>query len=473
MKLELVEGAAGSGKTSFLLDMVEEQIKAGIPTDKIGFLSFSKKAAEEAKKRAMAKFNLPAKAFPWFRTIHSFCFGALGIRKGEVVSRKHYQELGDILGISITGRVGLGDDNYSSSNQGDKLVFLEGLARNTKRSLRETWEEADDPQVDYGTLDWFEQSYSAYKQSKVLVDFNDMLQNYYMNGATIPLDFLAFDEAQDQSSLQWDVAKKIMSHAERVVVAGDCDQAIYRWSGADVDQYLALDGPRTILAKSHRLPRQILGVARSIIERCEHRIHKDFQHNGSEGIVEYHGQLEDVDMSEGKWLVLVRNGYLIREVEEFVRLQGYSYNTMFRPNVRPDSLKAILAYEHYRKGKGPLSDADRLLVKRFMPKAPLINGPVWHQAFTLMNMAEAEYYLAARRRGESFVNEPRIHISTIHAAKGGECDNVLLLTDMAKRSYDAMMKNMDDELRTQYVATSRAKKSLHIVLGRTNKFFEV
>ena len=41
-------------------------------------------------------------------------------------------------------------------------------------------------------------------------------------------------------------------------------------------------------------------------------------------------------------------------------------------------------------------------------------------------------YREQLRRGEKITKEPRIRLSTIHAAKGTEATNVILLTDLSK-----------------------------------------
>ena len=69
MRTDLVLGPPGTGKTTYLLNKVDEAIKSGISPERIGFFAFTKKAAEEAKTRALSKFgdiNLP-----YFRTLHS------------------------------------------------------------------------------------------------------------------------------------------------------------------------------------------------------------------------------------------------------------------------------------------------------------------------------------------------------------------------------------------------------------------
>jgi superfamily I DNA/RNA helicase len=66
-------------------------------------------------------------------------------------------------------------------------------------------------------------------------------------------------------------------------------------------------------------------------------------------------------------------------------------------------------------------------------------------------------------RGENIIKAPRIIMSTIHGAKGGEADNVLLLPDITKSAVDANDIDPDDLHRLFYVAVTRAKKALHIL----------
>jgi superfamily I DNA/RNA helicase len=84
---------------------------------------------------------------------------------------------------------------------------------------------------------------------------------------------------------------------------------------------------------------------------------------------------------------------------------------------------------------------------------------------------EREYLRACLRNGEKFGEEPRITISTIHQVKGGEADNVALVTDMGKLSW--MNSASDEEIRVWYVAITRARKNLFLIRPRTIKFFDL
>ena len=60
--------------------------------------------------------------------------------------------------------------------------------------------------------------------------------------------------------------------------------------------------------------------------------------------------------------------------------------------------------------------------------------------------------------------EPFINISTIHAVKGGEADNVVIRTDITKASMLQMNMDEDIEHRIFYVAVTRAKKNVYVML---------
>ena len=68
-----------------------------------------------------------------------------------------------------------------------------------------------------------------------------------------------------------------------------------------------------------------------------------------------------------------------------------------------------------------------------------------------------------RENGEELNKEPRILLSTIHGAKGGESQNVVLLTDLSRNTQTNYERNPDDENRLFYVGATRTKEHLHVV----------
>ena len=66
-------GPPGTGKTTILLNIIEEHIDQGVSPEKIAFISFSVKAADEGKNRAHVRFGLGFDEMPYFCTSHAFC----------------------------------------------------------------------------------------------------------------------------------------------------------------------------------------------------------------------------------------------------------------------------------------------------------------------------------------------------------------------------------------------------------------
>ena len=86
--------------------------------------------------------------------------------------------------------------------------------------------------------------------------------------------------------------------------------------------------------------------------------------------------------------------------------------------------------------------------------------------------AQREYIISCLRKHQK-VNSSRIKLNTIHATKGGECENVVLITDMATRTFDELYRSPDNECRAFYVGVTRTKQNLHVIQGKTRKEFKV
>jgi superfamily I DNA/RNA helicase len=96
-------GPPGCGKTTYLLNVVDKELESGIYSSQIGYFSFTRKAANEARDRAIAKFpQLNAKTdFPYFRTLHSLAFHCLGVRADDIMQAEHFREFAAQAGIEL------------------------------------------------------------------------------------------------------------------------------------------------------------------------------------------------------------------------------------------------------------------------------------------------------------------------------------------------------------------------------------
>lgn len=138
---------------------------------------------------------------------------------------------------------------------------------------------------------------------------------------------------------------------------------------------------------------------------------------------------------------------------------------------------ALSAVSYIKGAKKKVFDTlepnEKLTLKEVCEKAEVGEPLIWHEMFDGISVPERSYVLAMLRRGEKITKNPRVKLSTIHSAKGGEADNVLLLTDIPHRTWKEYEKRPDDDTRVFYVGLTRAKENLHIVQPMTNKYFPV
>ena len=125
-------GPPGTGKTTTLLNMVDDALEKGTPPDRIAFLAFTRKAANEAKERAAERFGLdPKKDLIFFRTLHSLALTMTDIRPQQVMQDEHYKELSRAIGVSLGGSKNnsMDDDISSLVTSSDPILGLINLAR--------------------------------------------------------------------------------------------------------------------------------------------------------------------------------------------------------------------------------------------------------------------------------------------------------------------------------------------------------
>lgn len=503
MNINTLFGPPGTGKTTSLLRVVKMRINDGLTPSQICFISFTRKAANEAKSRAMDQFDLQDHDLPWFRTLHSLAFSQLGYNKNQIMGLGDYIKLCEILNLRITYKTMNDDGTFAGQTLGDRLFFAENMARARMIPLMEYWESLPDEDLLWPELERLSKTLAEYKQTHGKVDFTDIIHEFCERGECPPCQVLIVDEAQDLSPLQWRMVERMMSVIPEVYVAGDDDQAIFRWAGADVEKLIKLPGNREVLGVSFRVPRTVQVVANRIVSRIDSRVEKDWDARDEDGTVEYLNELESIDMSKGTWLLLARNSYLLDEYSQHCLREGFMFTSQRDSAMKWESFMSIRCWETLRSGgrvhassvkmmydlmttrvgvtygfKGKVAELpDRQLVDMLdlRNKYGLCYGSEipWNVCLDKMSLQESGFFLAAIVRGEKFGDEPRIKISTIHGAKGGEAENVVILSDMAWRTYQEYQKFPDDEHRVWYVAVTRTKQNLYVIQPKTNLCYEV
>ena len=94
--------------------------------------------------------------------------------------------------------------------------------------------------IERDTLYLLSEELKRYKKEKGLKDFTDLLEDFIEQTTKQNFKALFIDEAQDLSLIQWEMVRSLWANAEKTYIAGDDDQAIFKWAGADVDHFIAL-----------------------------------------------------------------------------------------------------------------------------------------------------------------------------------------------------------------------------------------
>ena len=98
---KVVIGPPGTGKTTFILNKIEEHINEGLKIDDIAFFSFSNKAVDEAKQRAAKRFKIPVNQLESFSTLHSFAMRQMGLTREFILSNNDWRNISNVLRINI------------------------------------------------------------------------------------------------------------------------------------------------------------------------------------------------------------------------------------------------------------------------------------------------------------------------------------------------------------------------------------
>lgn len=484
--LKLILGGPGCGKTTRLLQIVGREIDEGVEPSEIAFVAFTKAAANDARHRAAERFHVDEdEDLPWFRTIHSLAYKMLELTREEIMERRDWDEFSELIGYSISGAYETDVNASVSLKQGDRYLRVVDYASTTMSGLEDAYH-AVGLDLDWWSVKRFDKAFQLFKESIAKLDFTDILISYLNEGGAVPVRVAIIDEAQDLTAAQWAVARKAFANAERIYIGGDDDQAIYRWAGADVNQFLNLSVAPEVLEFSYRLPRAVFNVGQRITSHIRHRYHKPYLPDRREGLVEWHHQLDSVPLGEEKetsWLLLARNGYMLERLEEFAITRGIPYARRDGPVVQEDEAEAIGLFSRLRSGRMTDLSAHeaRVLYKALGRPRPALReldryGPddlgipmsrSWYRTLDGIPKWRLDFYLECLQNGEDLTSIPRVRIETIHGVKGAEADKVLLLLDVSFRTAESYEADPDHEHRVFYVGATRARDELHVLAPQT------
>ena len=518
-------GGPGSGKTTALLDRVEQLLTdEDVDVRDVLVVSYTRAAAAEIRERLADRLDTnPRKLRGNVCTMHAKAYDLLNLSRGDVVGESDKEAFCDDFGIEFEGEYeGSRRRSARSTALGNKIISTSQWLQRTNRDVADwydvpfKWDEEQvrlPPEIDDRaqagnkyTPTWSSdddrldipeaiRAWRAWKGNSDLVGFADMLKRVEQRSLLPSVEYLVIDEFQDITTLQYSVYEEWRPHMTRVLIAGDDDQVVYAWQGAD--PALLLEEPvsdNIILPNSYRLPSRILNVVNQEVRHIDTRQDKDLEPRTEGGSVEAMRNRSMLDVTrevrrtieetDETVMVLFRARYqMFQFIEEFIDL-GIPFKCLTDQRMWTDRLSHyvdaiealgadepmtglqarrladMLADSAFGTGDrdelfGELDDIEEAadtediteltispaLVREHAPFVP--NPPEaadMLRKVTSFQERSVRAYFASTYRG---MERDRVRVGTIHSAKGREADHVFVATDLTEKVVEQMAATVD------------------------------
>ena len=480
---------------------MKNHIARGVKPIEIAFISFTNKAVNTAIERTMKAFpQYDSDDFARFKTLHKFC-------------RRYFEEevfdpKACMLDYALQAKIlktsdqRLSDDNFTYK---DWSLGVYDKSRNMMQDPIVTYKRE---QHKLDSLDVYLRKIDTYKHYKKdsFIDFTDMIERTIDEVDFPKLKVLILDEAQDFTPLQWSVLYKLAQSAERVYLAGDDDQGIYKFNGSDPKYFTKyFPGRKVILRKTRRFGEAIHHFSQIIRRGILDSIEKDYQHTDKDGYVKRYLNFAEIPIAElpGTWYILGRVNTTVNELRACAKDAGlYFADNRGNKSFDTKQWRAIKAWTRIAKG-GDVSKQEAENMMKYIREVKdhsyrrtgfwvdlpdtqkydfdglcdwcglNLNDEAatknwWEILQRNFTPSQTEYFIRLLQRyGQKTLNEdPQIIIDTIHSVKGGEANNVLLYS---KTNWPASFANKkdasdkSDEKRVYYTGATRARDTLHIL----------
>jgi len=512
--IEKIYGTAGTGKTTYLINKINELLERGYAPTDIGYYTFSRKT----KKDIMDRLQDEKYKGISITTQHSLSFRMLNLSKEQIITPLTIKRIFDKLGIDFDVFVEeeLFDSFMTDKKEGNLILnLIKRIRADMKKVDKNTisyYSELLNVNIDPTKAYVFWNIYEEYKSKTNKYDYLDLIYLALEKELLPNVKIFILDEAQDLNKVMFEQINFFLNSGkfDYVFLAGDDDQTIYEFMGSKPTYFIKLKCDKeVILDKGYRVPREVYRYAHNIISINKNRVDKNITPINNVGyiynIYNLFDKLHKYQNTNKKIFILARTNYGVNFIKDglliegipfkyiggkkdiwtaqFVRLNNFVYSAKIGSKIEPDdiytAINKLSSSQFIKWGiKTKLKQYPILEPMSFeeVKKTFFINPNVsLNTVVNNFNISEGriEYLLNYSNR---YVRDINIEIGTIHSAKGMEADEVYILDGITRTISDEIYSNVEKneaERRVWFVALTRTKGNVFLFSDKKFKSYLV
>jgi superfamily I DNA/RNA helicase len=494
-------------------------LEGGLKPSEIAFVSFTKAAINEARKRVSNQYFVAGDDLRYFGTLHSMAYRSLALSRTQVVGGKKWGEFCRSVDLRYSSSDGIPDDDLLEpigNEEGDILRRFHDWRRSCELEMESALKQFDPGPFDgwsRARAIWFTRVFEEWKTAEGLYDFCDFLTELAASGWHPPVRVLIVDESQDLSPIQRRIVLAWAQEIGNLLLAYDPNQTIFEFQGADPRWLLDLAGTREFLNQSFRVPKRPAKISQRIINRNSIRYDNEWAGTDAPGDVRFDADFDQTIRAcaadDETWYFLARNRYFLARYSDalmdagvpFVNLRGHTprpgMGTVCAYRLAQGEQVRLADFAHFaedtpqkdwwergakadlarRAAETPEACITREQVGEFGARAPLHNCLASANTCTVpLKTAEEKkrFHLRVYQRLglDGLTRPPRVTVSTIHGVKGGEARNVVIDPQMTRRTAEGFDSDPESERRVWYVGASRTQNRLIVLDPARSAFYD-
>lgn len=274
MRVVTIFGGPGTGKTHRLAELFSEAVKK-YGVENVAFVSYTRTQVAHGRSMAGRMANVKRKNLKKFKTIHSTSKCGYGDLEAEVLDGETIEKMSLFLDRDMQS-VARGIDYMRNTMTDDDAVGANRAGTDVK-----------DFQISKRFYEKVKEGKSA--AGAKVVDFSDMVKDAVDDGYKVDCKVAFVDEAQDLSPLQWRAVYTFFRGVDTLYVAGDPNQALFRFSGGNSNYMIHMRCDETVfLDRSRRCSESVFLLASRVWSRLNDRVDMPEPKDGEKGFAVFY-----------------------------------------------------------------------------------------------------------------------------------------------------------------------------------------